>query len=126
MDILKRVEHLVKKTLKPEKPLPQTWSNFEYNKDYWYRYARAWNKIIKPIANAEIGVEQSDTYRTHLGDEWGRKADVDSIVEEYIYPFIGKESIVAEIGVGGGRIASRVAGYVKQLHCFDISSEMIN
>eukprot|EP01022_Parablepharisma_sp_SALTPOND_P016455 TRINITY_DN24117_c0_g1_i1.p2 TRINITY_DN24117_c0_g1~~TRINITY_DN24117_c0_g1_i1.p2 ORF type:complete len:183 (-),score=13.95 TRINITY_DN24117_c0_g1_i1:139-687(-) len=46
-------------------------------------------------------------------------------MEEFVYPFINKESIVAEIGSGGGRIASKSAPMVKELHCFDISEEML-
>lgn len=33
--------------------------------------------------------------------------------------------VVAEIGVGGGRIASRVYRHVRHLHCFDIAKEML-
>jgi hypothetical protein len=33
--------------------------------------------------------------------------------------------VVAEIGVGGGRVASRVYAHVKQLHCFDIADAML-
>jgi SAM-dependent methyltransferase len=35
------------------------------------------------------------------------------------------ELVVAEIGVGGGRVASRVYGHVKHLYCFDIAEEML-
>jgi len=34
-------------------------------------------------------------------------------------------SVVAEIGVGGGRIARKMVDKVKSLTCFDISTEML-
>jgi len=39
--------------------------------------------------------------------------------------FVTPDSIVAEIGCGGGRIAARVHALVASLTCFDISDEML-
>ena len=35
------------------------------------------------------------------------------------------DSVVAEIGCGGGRIAAQVHSHVASLTCFDISAEML-
>jgi ubiquinone/menaquinone biosynthesis C-methylase UbiE len=70
--------------------------------------------------------------RTHrsvsgpLGEEWGAPpAAVDEILDRFLFPYVGPESVVAEVGVGGGRIAVRVAPRVGRLYGFDISPEML-
>jgi ubiquinone/menaquinone biosynthesis C-methylase UbiE len=128
MDILnelKKPYRLVKCILKLEKPLPSKSSNFEYNQVFWNRHAKSWDKTRDPVENPDIPEYERVNYINYLGDEWGKVSDVSQIVTEYIYPYISKESIVAEIGVGGGRIASKVADKTKEFHCFDISSEML-
>ena len=40
-------------------------------------------------------------------------------------PFLKPESKVLEIGVGGGRVARKSAHLCKELHCLDISQEML-
>jgi SAM-dependent methyltransferase len=125
MDTLKRIYRSVKRIIKPEPIMPPVWSNWEYNKEYWNRHARSWNKYRDPIDNPEITELERTTYIKYLGDEWGRVADVQEIIADYIYPYISKESITAEIGVGGARIAAKVVERVADLHCFDISAEML-
>jgi len=44
---------------------------------------------------------------------------------DFLYPYVTQASVVAEIGVGGGRVAKRMFGKVKSLTCFDISLEML-
>lgn len=39
-----------------------------------------------------------------LGDEWSDKASVLTVLDEYVFPFVSEDSIVAEIGSGGGAI----------------------
>ena len=73
----------------------------------------------------QVTREALPSYLTHLGDEWGTKADVDRIVDEYILPYVATQSVVAEIGVGGARIASRVVMKPKELWCFDVSRQML-
>jgi SAM-dependent methyltransferase len=106
--------------------MPSRWRNVEYNRALWDWYARSWDKKRVNIENPDVGEDQRSSYLTYLGDEWGRSSDVDKIVEEYIYPYVTQDSVVAEIGVGGGRIASRVAGMVKELYALDISKEMLH
>ena len=105
--------------------MPSRWRNIEHNRALWNRYAKTWDKKRIPVENPDIDEDQRSAYLTYLGDEWGRRSDVDKIVEEYIYPYITQDSVVAEIGVGGGRIASRVADKVKELYALDISKEML-
>lgn len=106
-------------------PLPSKLSNVEYNRALWDRYAKEWSKTWVDLENPDIGEKERDSYVKHLGDEWGRTSHVERIVAEYIYPYITPESVVAEIGSGGGRIASRVVERAKELYCLDISSEML-
>ncbi len=121
-NILRKTYHFIKSILRPA---PSKLPNFDYNKGLWNRYAKGWNKKKVCIQNTDIGDEERGSYLKYLGDEWGRIADVEKIIAEYIYPFITKESVVAEIGVGGARIASRVVDRTKEFYCFDISSEML-
>ena len=105
--------------------LPSRWRNMEHNRAIWNRYANTWDKKRVLVQNPDVGEHDRSAYLRYLGDEWGRRSDVDKIVEEYIHPYITNDSVVAEIGVGGGRIASMVAGKVKELYALDISKEML-
>lgn len=116
------------------KPIPSSPSNqetslpsYEHPKAFWDKYVK-WheqNVDTLPIEDTISSKQKRKSYIKYLGDEWGRKSDVEKIVSEYIYPFITKESIIAEIGSGGGRITSKVVNRCKELYCFDISSEML-
>jgi len=100
--------------------------NFEFNKFYWDTYAALWDKKLFSVENNEVKTrKEQEEYIKCLGDEWGKTSDTKEIIEEYIYPYISRESKVCEIGSGGGRIALNVAPIVKELHCFDISKEML-
>lgn len=101
-------------------------SNFESNKDIWNNYAKTWNKQDIIVENTEVSQEERSAYIQYLGDEWGRSNDVVEIVEEYIYPFVERDSKVAEIGVGGGRIAAKIVEKVGEFHGFDIAEEMLS
>ena len=101
-------------------------TNFESNREFWDHYAKHWNKCSVFVENSDISEEEKESYIKYLGDEWGRVEDVVRIVVEYIDPFITQDSVVAELGVGGARIASKVVENVQELHCFDISEEMLN
>src|SRR5262245_36660948 len=98
---------------------PSPLSNVEYNRYLWDGYSDLWTKQTAPVAT------DRESYPEALGDEWGRVADVDKVVEEYVFPYIDERSAVAEIGVGGGRIAARVASKCGHLHCYDISPKML-
>ncbi|HEU5118411.1 MAG TPA: class I SAM-dependent methyltransferase, partial [Isosphaeraceae bacterium] len=58
--------------------------------------------------------------------EWGSPSDVQQVVSEWIDPHIHPESVVGEIGTGGGRVAALVAPKVGRFHAFDISARMLD
>jgi ubiquinone/menaquinone biosynthesis C-methylase UbiE len=60
-----------------------------------------------------------------LGEEWAPLVDVSAVIDEFIAPYISGESVVADLGVGGGRIARAVAPCVRELYCFDVSRAML-
>jgi len=105
-------------------------NNITTNQKLWDNYSREWNVsnnkqdindwVLKMASN--VGMN-SDIQA--LGDEWAPRSHTLEIINEFIYPYINDSSIVAEIGVGGGRIAKEVVNRVSALHCYDVSSEMI-
>jgi cyclopropane fatty-acyl-phospholipid synthase-like methyltransferase len=50
---------------------------------------------------------------------------VAQVVREFIYPYVGDDTVVCEIGVGGGRLAARVAPRVRKLVGVDVSRSML-
>jgi ubiquinone/menaquinone biosynthesis C-methylase UbiE len=101
-------------------------SNVEINKEFWNNYAKKWDKSQVILGNQKITDDERDNYVNYLGDEWATVEDAVNIVSEYITPFISQDSTVAEIGVGGGRIAAKVVEKVEKLYCFDIAQEMLD
>lgn len=99
-------------------PNPKNLDNVSYNEKLWDFYKNAW--FIRKLV-----VERSKSLQV-IGDEWGNKEAVLEVISDFIKPYINSNSIVCEIGSGGGRIASKVAPLVKELHCFDISINMLN
>ena len=101
--------------------------NLAYNRELWELYARSWDDVGFRETQLDPQVPPSVHARDLrvLGEEWSASADIDSIVAEFIAPFVSPESRVAEIGVGGGRVAVRVAPRVAQLVCLDISPNML-
>ena len=47
------------------------------------------------------------------------------VIDEFIAPWITADSEVAEIGVGGGRVAVKIVAQCRIMHCLDISAEML-
>ncbi len=82
-----------------------------------------WNR---KMANGYVRRHGVEGHRP-LGDEWGGSPEeVEEILVRFLYPYLGPTHIAAEIGVGGGRIAERVAPRVERLHAFDISPRMLD
>lgn len=100
--------------------------NFLYNQRLWDTYAARWEwgRVKAESGTFPKGSPEGSEPRL-LGDEWGDPASIEEIVANYILPFVTPQSLVAEIGVGGARIAARVAPHVRNLLCFDISTEML-
>jgi 2-polyprenyl-3-methyl-5-hydroxy-6-metoxy-1,4-benzoquinol methylase len=90
----------------------RTPTRLDADREFWDTYARRWTPAV-------------GDRNPYLGDEWSGPQDVIEVVERYIEPFIGPDAVVGELGSGGGRLAVRVGPRVKELHCLDISEEML-
>lgn len=95
--------------------------NIDTNKKFWDAYANRWDNLSPNLIENDLSKNELQ----YIGDEWGNPKDVEEVLDKFVYPNINKDSVVAEIGVGGGRIASKVANSVDKLVAFDISSIMI-
>jgi SAM-dependent methyltransferase len=100
-------------------------NNVDYNRALWDAYSTEWTKDKIFIENEGIDKNEGGNYIQYLGDEWGRVSDVEEIVKDYILAFVDKNTKIGEIGTGGGRVVSKVAGSVKEFYCFDISIGML-
>ena len=98
--------------------------NVELYRSVWDGYADRWraDKHGVGIANEH---RDASTPLVWLGDEWGPRGDFLEVFESYVAPHLLPGGNVAEIGVGGGRVAARVAPRVARLHAFDVSSSML-
>lgn len=101
--------------------VPQVTENVSYNRRLWDRYAADWDDRAMRRRRWNGRYDSLAI----LGDQWGRSTDVEEIMAQYVYPFVSRESVVGEIGCGGGRIARLVADHVDELHCFDVSPNML-
>jgi SAM-dependent methyltransferase len=102
-------------------------SNVEANRKVWNMYAKDWSpetEWVKRMAG-NLGEEWNAENLTYVGDEWSDRASLQQVIDEFITPWISASSAVAEIGVGGGRVAVKIVSMCRELHCFDISSEML-
>jgi SAM-dependent methyltransferase len=64
-------------------------------------------------------------YLQCLGEEWSDKLSFHQVLEDFFWPNLNDAFVVAELGSGGGRVASRIVTHVGELHCYDISKEML-
>jgi SAM-dependent methyltransferase len=107
--------------------LPDHTDNVAYNRQFWDRYATDWDDPGVRLAGSDVrtqGEIDPNAFRV-VGDEWGVPEEVGEVVDEYILPYVGPESVIAEIGCGGGRLALRVAGRVREYHGFDVAPAML-
>lgn len=102
--------------------------NLEGNRRLWDAYARDWRRR-EAYLDVDLSPDEAAAWRERnvhvVGDEWGTPEDVERVLEDFVYPHLSPDAVVAEIGVGGGRIASRVASRVAELWGFDISKGML-
>lgn len=102
--------------------------NVEGNRRLWDSYAADWRREDAYL-DVELSEADAATWRERnvrlVGDEWGTPEDVDRILDDFVFPYVDNDDVVAEIGVGGGRIASRIAPRVGELWGFDISKGML-
>lgn len=104
------------------RPEPSQVANFEFNRSLWDRYARRWQPTRKHALVPSAPVQEPPC--SLVGDEWGT-LELPTVLDRYVWPNVNAESVVVEIGSGGGRLASRVAGRVAHLYCLDVSKEML-
>jgi SAM-dependent methyltransferase len=96
-----------------------------YNRALWDHYARSWSDLEFREQQLDPGSNTDVSALKVLGEEWARVSDLDVAIAEFIEPFVNPQSVAAEIGVGGGRVAVRVAPRVARLFCLDVSSQML-
>ena len=123
MRLLRRFFATIKRKSKDGKP--SRLSNISYNKNLWNNYARHWTKVNAEVEDKSVDKFNKGEYIEFLGDEWGDKESVKKVINNFIIPYVNPDSVVAEIGCGGGRIAAIVAPLVRDLYCFDIAEEML-
>ena len=99
--------------------------NVAYNRSLWDFYSRSWDdpNFVRDQLDPEASIDVSKL--EVVGDEWAAAGHVDRVVQEFVAPFVSPHSVAAEIGVGGGRVAVRVAPLVSRLICFDVSPGMV-
>jgi SAM-dependent methyltransferase len=120
MNNLRGLVRRVRSRVRPPDPT----DHVGYNRTSWDGYAARWSSRGFRRSLAERGTHLDEG--SVLGDEWSlADAEVERIVAEWIEPFVTPDSAVAEIGVGGGRVARLVAGEVARLECFDLSEGML-
>ncbi len=121
-----RLRSALKKLLKPQSSTTKNehLDHLDVNRRYWDAYAGRWTKEFRGYE--ETATETLPESYEYLGDEWGHPHHLNTVLEEFIYPYVGERTVAVEIGSGGGRVAGRIAPKVKHLYCLDISREMLN
>jgi len=99
--------------------------NVETNKKLWNAYAEDWQPDRDWVETMAGHVDIDTSELECLGDEWSKKEHLQAVIDDFILPYVHDKSVCAEIGSGGGRLATKVAKMVRLLHCFDISEGML-
>lgn len=113
--VLKVVESLGSALVYPDS------DNVSTNRKLWDSYAKEWGPEERWVQS--MASDKENHVIDCLGDEWSCTKDLEYVIERFITPNLGPQ--VAEIGSGGGRVAQRVCSRVSELHCYDISQEML-
>jgi SAM-dependent methyltransferase len=117
-------------------------SNVETNRKLWDEYAGAWEGNSTggnstggnsgesgggcPAWLQKMGAQVGGRALVHVGDEWSDEPSLQQVLEEFVFPYLGRRDLACcEIGSGGGRVACRVAPRVASLVCFDVSKNML-
>ena len=117
--------------------------NLETNRRLWNRYAEEWHEGDREGSsntNSSTWVQEmaahtaktskksphdAPQYITIVGEEWSSQEDLEEVLREFLLPYLTPEGVVAEVGVGGGRVAVHVMGKCASLTCLDISAGML-
>jgi hypothetical protein len=54
------------------------------------------------VSNVSKQGETRESYLQFIGDEWSEKEALTQVLDDYFFPHLTEDSIVAEIGSGGG------------------------
>ncbi len=116
--------------------------NLETNKRLWDRYAQEWEgsgsgtqsewvqemaaRTAQTSKDPAASASQPPPPPTIVGEEWSSPVDLDEVVKDFITPYLRPDATVVEVGVGGGRVATRVLGHCAKLSCLDISAGMLS
>lgn len=104
--------------------------NSDTNRRLWDTYANEWDPSDSWVQRMASGVgvapDEAPERLRFVGDEWSTPESLSRVLDDFVRPYVSSDATVAcEIGSGGGRVASRVCEWVKELTCFDISSGML-
>lgn len=99
--------------------------NVEYNVKIWDDYAKNWDYKTIEVENEQVDKEKRAEYLKFIGNEWGVLNDANKLIEDYLLKYVDNKCVVAEIGIGGGRIANIVAPKINKLVGFDVANEML-
>merc|ERR1712166_34704 len=103
-------------------------SNLDVNRKLWNAYSDEWQPEEEWVRTEarRAGVADNDMapHLQFIGDEWTNKHDLDSVLAQFIFPYLNG-GVIGEVGSGGGRIACQTADQCGTLDCFDISAGML-
>lgn len=54
-----------------------------------------------------LGQEWSTNSLEFVGDEWSDRKSLQEVLDDFVFPHLTSGCVAAEIGCGGGRVASR-------------------
>ena len=98
--------------------------NVETNRRLWNAYCSDWSPDKAWVQTMASHVSMGGSLE-FVGDEWSTGDELRQVLDDFVYPYLEPSSVIAEIGSGGGRVASKVCGRARLLHCFDVSSGML-
>jgi len=100
--------------------------NVAYNRELWNWHAQTWDEqLIRLDVQRQRGSQYTPSRLKYLGEEWSTVEEIRWILDEYIYPHVGTDRVVGEIGTGGARIAAQVVDRAGEFTCFDIAEKML-
>ena len=82
--------------------------NLATNKRLWNEYATSWSPKepwVRELAK-EAG---NDRELRYVGDEWSSASELQEVLDSFVIPYLDSRSVVADVGCGGGRVASKVS-----------------
>jgi ubiquinone/menaquinone biosynthesis C-methylase UbiE len=84
-----------------------------------------YEKIWTQYAERHINTEKKSGATKLLGDEWGTAEYAARLFTTYIQPLLSPTSLVAELGVGGGKYTIKTAAIARKIYGVDISDSML-